>query len=136
MNDQAVIVTTNDLAQAYDILSPVFVQISNRGILKNHAEKLEKEYQSFIEDLQAKGILGREASDEEVVLLSRKKELLLDLTGRRMERAFYVALEELKRKTRLFGGNAVVGMRYETDILNDNSEFYLQMYGTAVLLKA
>ncbi|GAB4395761.1 MAG: hypothetical protein OHK0053_06250 [Microscillaceae bacterium] len=136
MNDQAVIVTTNDLPQAYKIISPVFVQISNRGILKNHAEKLEKEYQSLIEDLQTKGILGREVSDEEVVLLSRKKELLLDLTGRRMERAFYVALEELKQKTRLFGGNAVVGMRYETDILSDNSEFYLQMYGTAVLLEA
>lgn len=90
-----IVVTTTDLQQDYEIISPVLVQISNRGQFKNQLELLEVEYQNLIKNLKDKGFF------EMKIKTSRKKDGLerdADYIGIRMEKAFYIALEELKKK--------------------------------------
>ena len=117
MNTKQIIATSGDLKQDYEIISPIFLQIANRGILKNHLDKLALKHKIFLEDLTTKGIL----SDKHI-----------DTTGQDMEKAFYIALEELKSKAQKIGGDALIYLRYDTDILQTSSDFYLQLYGTAV----
>lgn len=117
MNTTRIIATTGDLKQDYEIISPIFLQIANRGILKNHLDKLAHEHKDFLEDLTNRGIL----SDKHI-----------DTTGQHMEQAFYMGLEELKTKAEKMGGNALIYLRYDTDILQSSSDFYLQLYGTVV----
>lgn len=47
------------------------------------------------------------------------------------EAAFYIGVEELKRKCRSLGGEAVICVREDTNVL-DGGNFAVQMYGTAV----
>lgn len=117
MDKKEIIATTGDLKQSYEIIGPIFLQIANRGILKNHLDKLALEHKDFLADLTAKGIL----SDKHI-----------DTTGQHMEQAFYIALEELKSKAEKMGGEALIYLRYDTDILQSSSDFYLQLYGTVV----
>ena len=52
------------------------------------------------------------------------------------EKAFYIAVEELKKKAALLDADAIIGMRQDIDLdTNGFSYFYLQMYGTAVKYK-
>jgi hypothetical protein len=128
-----IILTTGDLKQAYTVLNPVFVQISNRGVLKNEFERLEAKYQVYLKELKEQGVLPHEHKGKKDSLHSDKSDLKSDIVGLRMEKAFYIAGEEIKEKAEKLGADAVVVMRYETDILStNNSDFYLQMYGTAV----
>ncbi len=127
-----IIVTTGDLKETYQIIQPVFVQISNKGVLKNQYEQLELKYNKLLRELQEKGLLPADSVSKKRGSLSNSSENL-DVTGHRMEKAFYIALEEIKLRAERLGGEAVVYMRYETDLLtNPNIEFYLQMYGTVV----
>ena len=49
------------------------------------------------------------------------------------EKAFFVAVEELKKRAALLGADAIIGMRQDIDLdTNTFQFFYLQMYGTAV----
>jgi Putative heavy-metal-binding len=126
-------VTTGDLKQNYTIILPIFVQISNKGILKNEFEKLEIKYQILLKDLQEKGVLTPEHKGKKDSLRELTGENKSDIVGLRMEKAFYIAIEELKKKAEKLDADAVVSMRYETDLVSGNhADFYLQMYGTAV----
>lgn len=52
------------------------------------------------------------------------------------EKAFFVAVEELKVRAALLGADAIIGMRQDIDLdTNGFQFFYLQMYGTAVKYK-
>ena len=59
-----------------------------------------------------------------------------DVTGEDMEKAFYIGVEELKYKAISLNGDAIIHLRYDTDILSNNEGFYSQMYGTVVKLKS
>lgn len=49
------------------------------------------------------------------------------------EKAFFVAVQELKKRARLVGADAIVSMRQDIDLDTSSFQFfYLQMYGTAV----
>ena len=53
------------------------------------------------------------------------------------EKAFFVATEELKKRAKLVGADAIIGMRQDIDLdTNGFAFFYLQMYGTAVKFKS
>lgn len=130
-----IIVTTGDIKEAYKILQPIFVQISNKGVLKNHFDQLELKHQALLKTLREKTLLPMDSVAKKRGSLG-VHDIQADATGARMEKAFYIALEELKQHAKSLGGNAVVAMRYETDLLaNPNGEFYLQMYGTAVQIE-
>jgi hypothetical protein len=124
-----IIVTTGDLKYAYSIIQPVFVQISNKGILKNQYDHLEVKHKNILQGLQEKGILPKEDNKKRGTIAHQST----SSTGHKMERAFYLALEEIKIHAQQLGGQAVVYMRYETDFVDSlPNEFYLQMYGTVV----
>lgn len=49
------------------------------------------------------------------------------------EKAFYIAVEELKKRAVILGADAIICMRQDIDLdSNGFAYFYLQMYGTAV----
>ena len=49
------------------------------------------------------------------------------------EAAFFIATEELKKRAKMVGADAVICMRQDIDMdTNGFAYFYLQMYGTAV----
>ncbi|MCF2554417.1 heavy metal-binding domain-containing protein [Faecalicatena contorta] len=49
------------------------------------------------------------------------------------EKAFYITVEELKKRAVILGADAIVCMRQDIDLdTNGFAYFYLQMYGTAV----
>jgi len=51
------------------------------------------------------------------------------------EKAFFVSVEELKKRAALLGADAIISMRQDIDLdTNSFQYFYLQMYGTAVKL--
>jgi len=51
------------------------------------------------------------------------------------EAAFFVAVEELKKRASMMGANAIIGLKQDIDLdTNSFQYFYLQMYGTAVKL--
>jgi hypothetical protein len=127
-----IIVTTGDLKEAYSIIQPVFVQISNKGVLKNQYDQLELKYAKLMLKLQEQGLLPKEDTGKKRGSMSASHEHT-DSVGHRMEKSFYIALEEMKKRAESLGGQAIVYMRYETDLLaNPTGEFYLQMYGTVV----
>ena len=52
------------------------------------------------------------------------------------DKAFFIAVEELKKRAARMGADAVIGMRQDIDLdTNAFTYFYLQMYGTAVKFK-
>lgn len=49
------------------------------------------------------------------------------------DKAFFIAVEELKKRAAMLGANAIIAMRQDIDIDTTGFQFfYLQMYGTAV----
>ena len=127
-----VIITTGDIKNAYTILQPIFVQISNIGVLKNQFDLLELKHHEYLKVLQEKGVLTAETKTRKhgTLMLNEQKP---DAIGFRMEKAFYIALEEMKQRATQINGQAIVYMRYETDFRSQTQgEFYLQMYGTVV----
>jgi uncharacterized protein YbjQ (UPF0145 family) len=49
------------------------------------------------------------------------------------DKAFFIAVQELKKRAAMVGADAVIGMRQDIDLDTSGFQFfYLQMYGTAV----
>ncbi len=127
---KGIIVTTGDLRQEYEIIRPIFFQVSNKGVFSSKFSKLSEKYSGELKNLEqnSKSLLGELAMG-----------LLLDEWSANeddFEKAFYMATEELKRKAFMLGGDAVIHMKQDIDLdTNGFQYFYLQMYGTAVKLK-
>ena len=52
------------------------------------------------------------------------------------DKAFFIAVQELKLRAGILNADAIVSMRQDIDIdTNGFQNFYLQMYGTAVKFK-
>ncbi|MBR3367176.1 MAG: heavy metal-binding domain-containing protein [Lachnospiraceae bacterium] len=124
-------ITTGDLHQPYEILGPVYYQISNKGFFSNALDALKDRYQIEIDQRKKAGIM----SDTESRFMGPlSKELSVGQED--FESAFFIATEELKFRAALLGADAIVAMRQDIDIDTTGfSYFYLQMYGTAVKYK-
>lgn len=117
-------VTTGDLKQEYEILSPVYFQVSNKGLLSSQLSKLIKEYQAHIKDLQSKGQFHEEHKSLGNAFSTQTEDF---------DKAFFIAIEELRKRAITLGADAVIGMRQDIDIDPQSFlYFYLQMYGTAI----
>lgn len=129
-NIQQMTVTTADLKQDYDVIGPVFYQISNKGFLSNSLAKGKEKYRPELRALYAQGQLSNGSTD--LGLLYGE----FSVGQNDFSDAFFIALQELKERAKLVGADAIVGLRQDIDIdTNGFSHFYLQMYGTAVKLK-
>lgn len=120
-------VTTEDIKEKYEIIGPVFFQISNKGIFLTTIKTYSKKYATEIKNLRDSGKMDPVIGD--VGALWGEPSVGQGY----FEQAFYIATQELKRKAALLGANAVIGMRMDIDLdTNGFQYFYLQMYGTAV----
>lgn len=125
-----VIVTTGDLKEAYEVIGPVYFQVSNKGIFSSALSKLVKQYEAEIAQMKKHGQIGQFRSDWGFLY----GELSVGQTD--FEMAFYIAVQELKKRAKRLGAHAIVSMRQDIDLdTNAFQFFYLQMYGTAVRLK-
>ena len=123
-------VTTGDLKQDYEILGPVYFQVSNKGIFSNALAKLAKQYEAEIAQMKKQGQIGQARADWGFLYGE------FSVGQSDFEKAFFVAVQELKKRAALLGANAIISMRQDIDLdTNSFQFFYLQMYGTAVKFK-
>ena len=127
---EPVIVTTADVSQPYSVLGPVYIQVNNRG---NQYRELSQKYNDLLTQLNRKG----QMSGDSVSGLEVMQALFLNFADMSshtsFDRAFFIAVEELKERAAKVGADAVIGMRYDMDLDTTGFQyFYLQMYGTAV----
>ena len=124
---QAMIVTTGDVKHAYEVIGPVYFQVSNKGIFSSALSKLVKQYSTEIAEAKKQGQVGVARTDWGALYGE------FSVGQGDFEKAFFVAVEELKKRAALVGADAIIGMRQDIDLdTNTFQFFYLQMYGTAV----
>lgn len=146
---QKIFVTTTDIKREYDIIGPVFYQINDAGSGKMIFQK-KKEYRSVINALKDQNqLVNQNASiTESIGALSGMIELFStgdisastkDLLGNghtQFDEAFFISVEELKKRAYYMGADAIIGMKEELNLdTNGFQHFYMQMYGTAVKFK-
>ena len=125
-----VVVTTGDLKQDYEILGPVYFQVSNKGLFGSALSNLKKKYINEIQAMKQRGAMSEDRADWG----SLYGEWSVGQSD--FEAAFYIATEELKKRAEMVGADAVICMRQDIDMdTNGFAFFYLQMYGTAVRFK-
>ena len=124
-----ILVTTVDIRQDYKILGPVYFQVSNKGVFSSALSKLVKQYEKEISNMEEGGQLSEARLDWGLLYGE------FSVGQSDFEKAFFVAVEELKKRAALLGADAIVGMRQDIDLDTSTFQFfYLQMYGTAVKL--
>lgn len=123
-------VTTGDLQRAYDIIGPVYVQLSNKGLFSSTFSKLLTKHTSEIEATKRLGQVAGPRADWGFLY----GEYSVGQTV--FDQAFFVAVQELKARAGFLGADAIIGMRQDIDLDTTAFQFfYLQMYGTAVKFK-
>lgn len=125
-----IIVTTGDLKQTYEILGPVYFQVSNKGLFSSALSKLVKQYEVEIAQMKKQEQMGQARADWGFLYGE------FSVGQSDFEKAFFVAVQELKKRASLIGADAIISMRQDIDLdTNTFQFFYLQMYGTAVKIK-
>ena len=125
-----IIVTTGDLNRDYEILGPVYFQVSNKGLFGSALSNLKKKYISEIQAMKKKGTMSQDRMDWGFLYGE------WSVGQSDFESAFFIATEEIKKRAEMVGADAVICMRQDIDMdTNGFSYFYLQMYGTAVKFK-
>lgn len=123
----AVIVTTGDLKEDYEIIGPVYFQVSNKGLFSSTLSDLVNKYSAEIEDMKNHALMSERRSDWGFLWGE------YSVGQNDFEKAFFVAIQELKKRAVMLGGDAVVSMRQDIDLDTSGFQyFYLQMYGTVV----
>lgn len=127
MND--IIVTTGDLNQEYEIIGPVYFQVNNKGLLSSPLSKLQKLYRDELDDLKRLGQTNKKRQSDWGFLYG---ELSYGMAND-FDKAFFIAVMELKKRAAILGADAIICMRQDLDLDTTHFQaFYLQMYGTAV----
>ena len=123
------IVTTGDLKQDYEIIGPIYFQLSNKGAFSSQLGKLIKQYKTEIEGMRKEGQIGKAHLDWGPLYGQ------FSVGQTQFETAFFIAVQELKKRAELLGADAIICMRQDIDMDTTGFQyFYLQMYGTAVKL--
>lgn len=126
----AVKVTTGDIKELYEIIGPVYFQVSNKGLFSSKLSSLEDAYKKDIAEMRQFGTMSQTEADWG--FLYGEWSVHQD----DFEKAFFIATQELKKRAVLLGGDAIVAMRQDIDLDTTGFQyFYLQMYGTAVKMK-
>lgn len=131
---RTIVVSTGELGKSYEVLGPVYFHITNKGIFSSQFNKLEKVYRKKIDEWNKSGqAVGLETGFGDLVLALGVGEWS---AGHNLfDKAFFIAVEELKRRAALIGADAITFLRQDIDLDTRGFQyFYLQMYGTAVKL--
>lgn len=122
-----IIVTTGDLKREYEIIGPVYFQVSNKGIFSSALSVLVTQYAKELQQMQKNGAISAERDDWGFLYGE------WSVGQSDFEKAFYIAIQELKKRAALLQADAIIGMRQDIDLdTNGFTFFYMQMYGTAV----
>lgn len=127
-----IIVTTGDLRADYTIIGPVHYQVGTDSFLFSDpfADLINQYRKEFPSSENAKAQTVHDQRDWGRVYGPHS------LKGRDADAAFFVAVEELKKRALLLDADAIIHMRQDIDLQSHSSYyFYLQMYGTAVRMK-
>lgn len=125
-------VSTTDIKQDYEILGPVYFQVSNKGLFSSALSKLIKKHTIEIAELKKTGQTETHNKFDWGILYG---EFSFGMEND-FDKAFFVAVRELQMRAEKMGADAVIGMRQDIDMdTNHFQYFYLQMYGTAVKFK-
>jgi hypothetical protein len=124
------IVTTGDLNRDYEIIGPVYFQVSNKGVFSSQLSKLIKQYDSEIAQMKKQGQLGEQQRDWGALYGE------YSVGQGDFDKAFFIAVQELRKRAAALKADAVICMRQDTDLdTNGFAFFYMQIYGTAVRFK-
>ena len=123
-----IIVTTMDMNhRPYEIIGPVYFQVSNKGLFSSALSKLMKQYEAEIVQMKKDNTMSQERADWGFLW----GEWSVGQTD--FEKAFYIATEELKKRAQMLGADAIIGLKEDTDLDTQGFQFfYMQMYGTAI----
>ena len=122
-----IIVTTGDLKRDYEVIGPVYFQVSNKGIFSSALSILVTQYAKELQQLKSNGALSEERSDWGFLYGE------YSVGQSDFEKAFYIAIQELKKRAAILHADAIISMRQDIDLdTNGFTFFYMQMYGTAV----
>ena len=120
-----VAVATTDLSTPHSIVGPVFIHLSDKGLLSSIYDKLRKRYEREIDEWNTKR--GYVVEDPDWAL--RYVEATPD--PNEMEIAFYIAVQEIRRRAAAMGADTVIGLRQQL-AFDPTGNFNSQVYGTAV----
>jgi hypothetical protein len=122
-----IIVTTGDLKRDYEVIGPVYFQVSNKGIFSSALSVLVTQYSKELQQLKNNGALSEERSDWGFLYGE------YSVGQSDFEKAFYIAIQELKKRAAILHADAIISMHQDIDLdTNGFTFFYMQMYGTAV----
>ncbi len=117
-----IIVTTCDLKEDYEVVAPVYFQLSNKGVFSSTYSRLAAEYSSKLQKLKGQGMLANRKADWGFLYGE------YSVGQNDFDRAFYIAVEELKKQAARIDADAVIGMRQDID-LDTNLDLRLLKHG-------
>ncbi len=125
-----IIVTTEDLNRDYEVIGPIYYQISNKGFFSSALSNLTKKYKQEIEELKSQGQLDKPRNDWGFLYGE------FSVGQNDFDKAFFISVQEIKERAYALKADAIIGMKQDIDLdTNAFAYFYLQMYGTAVRFK-
>ena len=104
-----IIVTTTDLKTEYDVLGPVYFSVSNKGLFGSQLGNLVKKYKGEIENLKKESLLNPGRPDWGFLWGE------FSAGQNDFDKAFYVAVQELKERASILSADAIVGLRQDID---------------------
>ena len=134
-------VTTEDLHCKYKILAPIVFNTTNKGVFSSAYKTLSKKYDDFPYNLlivkpKSESLASNESGLLWLTLLDANFGFEGSVGQQFFDKAFYMGVAEMKLRAAEIGANAIVGLKMDFDLDTTNyGAFYLQMYGTAVLME-
>ena len=120
-----IIVSTCDIKQDYEIIAPVYFQVNNRG---DQFSTLSKKYEDLFSTKEQLAQLSGDRITGWEVFQTLFITNAATIAHNQFDKAFFIAVEELKERAARLGADAVIGMRYDLDLdTNLFQYFYLQM---------
>jgi len=125
-------VSTGDIPGKYEIIGPVYFQLSNKpeGLGESPLSNYKELYAEEIEQLVSSEE-GRKMDDGTLTWACAWGQWCLGQSH--FDIAFFIAVEELKKRADMIGADGIIFMRHDVDLNLEAYQFFnLQMYGTAV----
>jgi len=120
-------VSTTDIRKNYEVIGPVHFNIINNSVLANPMSNLFSSYEKSRPEIADASVKASTLNGWSSIY----GRMCHDLSD--YDKAFYVCVQELKKRAFLLGANAVIGMSYKMEFYADSSSYsYMQMCGTAI----
>ena len=124
----SVVVTTGDVAFPYDVIGPVYYQISNKGVFSSELKRKKNAYEQDLKVMRETDMISKARGADWGFLYGE-----FSVGQNDFDTAFYIAVRELQQRAHRLKGDAIISMRQDIDLdTNQFQYFYLQMYGTAI----